>query len=108
MFNLYISSMFYLYKKDKEFKDKFNKSKGFCTKHYGLLYQKALEQLNGTVQEEFIHDINKLYIENMKRVRDDLEWFTDKFDYRYANEPWKNSKDALPRTIIKTNSHVVE
>ena len=38
----------------------------------------------------------------MKRVTDDLEWFIDKFDYRHKDEPWKNSKDALPRAITKT------
>ena len=26
-----------------------------------------------------------------------------KFDYRYKDEPWKNSKDALVRTMYKTN-----
>ncbi len=40
----------------------------------------------------------------MKRVTDDLEWFTDKFDYRNEDKPWKNSKDALPRSMNKTNS----
>ena len=54
--------------------------------------------------KDFIRELDSLYLDNMKRVRDDLDWFVDKFDYRYANEPWKNSKDALPRTISKTNS----
>ena len=108
MFSLYISSLFYLYKREDAFRKKFKESQGFCTKHFGLLYDQALKQLSGTVQENFLSDLNKLYLDHMKRVRDDLEWFTDKFDYRYANEPWKNSKDALPRTIIKTNSTNVE
>ena len=43
-----------------------------------------------------------------KEMQKDLEWFTDKFDYRNADAPWKNSKDALPRTIQKTNSINVE
>ena len=47
-------------------------------------------------------------VENFKRVRDDLEWFTDKFDYRNADADWKNSKDALIRAIQKTNSLFVE
>ena len=28
-------------------------------------------------------------------------WFTKKFDYRNAQEPWKNSRDALPRGMRK-------
>ena len=44
----------------------------------------------------------------MKRVKEDLDWFIDKFDYRYKNEPWKNSKDALPRMLCKVNSLAIQ
>jgi hypothetical protein len=44
----------------------------------------------------------------MQRVNDDLEWFINKFDYRFQDEPWKNSKDAIPRTIIKTNHSILQ
>ena len=44
----------------------------------------------------------------MERVNGDIGWFIDKFDYRFKNEPWKNSKDALPRGIIKANHTFVE
>ena len=47
-------------------------------------------------------------MDSLKEMQKDLEWFTDKFDYRNADAPWKNSKDALPRTIQKTNSINVE
>lgn len=108
MFALHISSLLYLYKKEEEFRNKFRKSKGFCSKHYGLLYQEGQKYFSGAMSEQFITDLNQVYLENLKRVRDDLEWFTDKFDYRNADAPWKNSKDALPRTIIKTNSINIE
>jgi len=48
--------------------------------------------------------LNTLYLDNIKRVRDDLNWFINKFDYRFVNEPWKDSKDALPKAIVKINS----
>ncbi|MCR5520278.1 MAG: DUF6062 family protein, partial [Lachnospiraceae bacterium] len=38
----------------------------------------------------------------------DVEWFTDKFDYRNVDAPWKNSKDALVRGILKLNGARVE
>ncbi len=104
IYERYIVTLFYLYKNDADFKKKFQSSKGFCTNHYALLYEKAAENLKGNELEEFTTSLNKIYLENMKRVRDDLEWFTDKFDYRYVNEPWKNSKDALPRAMQKINS----
>lgn len=100
----YLITVFYLYKKENEFRDLFKSSKGVCNRHYADLYAMAPNELNGEVLQNFIGDLNQLYLNNMKRVRDDLDWFIDKFDYRYANEPWKNSQDALPRTILKTNS----
>lgn len=104
VFDRHVATVFYLYEKESEFRAKFAASKGFCSSHYALLYEDAQTQLSGKLQTEFIDVLNRLYLENMKRVRDDLDWFIDKFDYRYADEPWKNSKDALPRTLQKTNS----
>ena len=103
-FERYVVTVFYMYKNDADFRTKLKNSKGFCTGHYGLLYELAPSNLSGTMLEDFISDINNLYIENFKRVRDDLDWFIDKFDYRYVNEPWKNSKDALIRAMLKINS----
>lgn len=103
-FERYIATIFYLYKTEDDFKTTFRSSKGFCTKHYGMLYQLAGSNLSGNTLTSFIEDLNTLYLDNMKRVRADLEWFKDKFDYRYQDAPWKNSKDAVPRTILKTNS----
>ena len=108
VFQRYINTVFYLYEREEDFRVKFKQSKGFCNKHYALLVSEASKQLSGRMLSEFSEALNQSYLENMKRVRDDLEWFIDKFDYRYAEEPWKNSRDALPRTIIKVNGTEVE
>ncbi len=105
-FERYIATIFHLYHTEQAFRDKFKASKGFCTNHYKILYREASVQLGGEELNSFLKGLNELYLENMKRVRDDLEWFINKFDYRYANEPWKNSKDALTRAMQKTNSIV--
>lgn len=104
IFDRYLVTIFHCYKNDEEFRKIFRKSKGFCTRHYGDLYEMAPEELSGSLLQDFISDINKLYLDNMKRVQEDLEWFTDKFDYRNQDAPWKNSKDALPRSMTKINS----
>ena len=44
-----------------------------------------------------------IFEQNLDRTIEDVEWFIKKFDYRYKDEPWKNSKDALVRTMYKTN-----
>ena len=104
IFARYLATIYHCYEHDEEFRRKFAASKGFCTKHFGMLYEGAPSSLSGKRLPEFIKTLNEVYLTNMKRVTDDLEWFTDKFDYRNEDEPWKNSKDALPRSMNKTNS----
>ncbi|MDD6035434.1 MAG: DUF6062 family protein [Lachnospiraceae bacterium] len=108
VFERYLATVFYLYEREEEFRRKFSQAKGFCNKHYALLYEQAPLQLSGKLSVEFCETLSKIYLENMKRVRDELDWFIDKFDYRYADAPWKNSRDALPRAILKINSTEVE
>ena len=107
-FDRYVDTIFHMWKKDPEFKDTFKSSKGFCTYHYGILYDTSVTKLSKNQCEEFIEALNHLYFENMERVNGDIGWFIDKFDYRFKNAPWKNSKDALPRGIIKANHTFVE
>lgn len=104
IFARYLATIYHCYDHDEEFRRKFAASKGFCTKHFGMLYEGAPSSLSGKRLPEFIKTLNEVYLTNMKRVTDDLEWFTDKFDYRNEDKPWKNSKDALPRSMNKTNS----
>ncbi len=107
-YDRYLATIFYLYDTDSAFRDKFGKSKGFCMKHYGELHGMAAAKLSGRNLEEFETALNRITLENFKRVRDELEWFTDKFDYRNADAPWGNSKDALIRALQKTNGLFVE
>ena len=106
-FERYIATVLHLYKNDSNFKDKFINSIGFCLKHYEMLYNKGIEVLKGSTLYSFIQDLNKVTIDNLKRVDADLDWFIDKFDYRYNDEPWINSKDAIERTITKVNGIVI-
>ncbi len=100
-FERYIDTVFFLYRKEDKFRTKVADSKGFCSEHYGMLYDAAPHFLSGKELEEFTKLLDKLYIENLKRVCDDIEWYTEKFDYRNADAPWKNSKDAIIRTALK-------
>lgn len=107
-FDRYIDTVFHLWKKDPDFKTKFKNCKGFCTYHYGVLYDYGSTKLSKDAYSEFLDYLNEVYFENMERVNGDIGWFIDKFDYRFKNEPWKNSKDALPRGIIKTNHTIID
>jgi hypothetical protein len=42
------------------------------------------------------------------KLRDDIDWFCKKFDYRYDSEPWYDSRDAVERAIkfLRADLHV--
>src|SRR5574344_1568340 len=103
MFKRYIRTIHYLWEKDEAFRNKYASSKGFCTKHYQDLIEQAPLNMSGSALDDFIETTNKIYMENMERVTEDLSWFIDKFDYIHKDDPWKNAKDALPRAITKLN-----
>lgn len=107
-FHRYITTVFYLWKNDEEFRKTYENSKGFCNEHYRLLTEEAPKQLMGKQAEEFLAVTDRIYLDNMMRVRDDVAWFINKFDYRYQEEPWKNAKDSLPRALTKLNGIVPE
>ena len=99
----YLGTTLYLYKKEPEFREKFNHSKGFCQKHAAELIEKGRSTLSGAELQKFYETVVSLYKENIKRVAEDLDWFANKFDYRYKDEPWKNAKDSIERAAVKTN-----
>ena len=107
-FERYIDTIMYLYKQDESFRKKYAGSRGFCVSHYGMLVDAAAKGLSGEVYERFIKETNGAFISGLERVRDDVEWFVNKFDPKYANEPWKNAKDSLPRAITKVASLLPE
>ena len=107
-FRHYLATYFYLWKKDPAFQDVFKNGKGYCLDHYLMLLDSAANYLSGASLEEFLSVLKAQEKENLTRVADELEWFTLKFDYRYTDKPWGNSKDALPRTILKVNGQFVD
>lgn len=91
----------YLYKTEAEFKNRVLASKGFCLPHFYLVLSKLESSLSGKATEAARNEICELEIRNLERINEEVNWFTKKFDYRFTNEPWKNSKDAPKRAILK-------
>ena len=58
--------------------------------------------------EEFVSLINELYITNLERVRDDVAWFINKFDYKYQDEPWYSARDSVIRSMVKASSVILD
>ena len=101
----FIENILFLYETEPDFKQKFLSSKGFCLNHYKLLITKAKKHLKANTLKEFCVNLSKLEKENFLRLNEEIDWFTKKFDYRFAKEDWKTSRDAVPRGCKKIGSY---
>lgn len=96
----YYTTFFYMIK-EADFRQKVENSKGFCMHHFGKLLEQAEGKLKEGQREWFYETVLHLMKEHLARVQEDLDWFIDKFDYRNASAPWKNSQDAVQRAMQK-------
>lgn len=97
----YIATFFYLYENDSQFVEKIKNGKGFCLCHMNKLLESATKYLKKDAADEFVQTLFDIQDKNLARIEEDISWFVDKFDYRYKDADWKESKDAIPRTIQK-------
>ena len=94
-----IATICYLYETDYEFRKKFEAQPYFCMPHYRAMLDYASKKMNKRNYSEIYssaYKIQKSYIESLSG---DVSWFCKKFDYRYDEEPWYNSKDSVKRAI---------
>ena len=92
-----LATAVYLWETDHEFRKKFAKAPYFCLPHYRSMIDYASKKMSKGNFKEFYkiaHGIEKKYV---TELRSDVSWFCKKFDYRYDEEPWYNSKDSIPR-----------
>lgn len=100
-FEDYIKVFFGMYKKDADFRDKVKNGQGFCLSHFGILCEAADNSLDEASLKDFYDNMLPLMLENMTRVREDIGWLIEKYDYRNKDADWKNSKDANQRGMQK-------
>jgi len=99
--NRYLYTTLHLFTHDAAFRKAFEESRGVCLKDAACLLRMAAEKLGSRERAEFAAALEKGMRENLRRVEEELEWFTLKFDYRNADKPWNNSRDALERAVTK-------
>ena len=100
----YAYTLLHLYTHDSAFKAAFETSRGVCLKDAALLLEMADEALSGQALADFVRDLCAALEKTMRKNETDLEGFTLKFDYRNADKPWNNSRDALERAVTKLRS----
>ena len=102
----YIATFFYLYEKDTEFREKIKSGKGFCLPHMGALLHEAPGYLKGKLLDDFTSELFEIQSRNLDRIEEDISWFVEKFKYENQDKDWKESKDAIPRTIQKLTGYM--
>lgn len=96
-----IRTFIYLIQKEPEFLAQLQQSKGFCLPHFADLLEACQESFSEAEKERVIPVLYQLMEENLERIQEDINWFIDKYDYRNKDADWKNSRDAIPRTMQK-------
>ncbi len=96
----YFTAFFHMVK-DEEFRQRVENCKGFCLRHFPMMLRQASEKLPNAQHDWFYPTVFSVMEENLSRVKADLDWFIEKFDYRNATADWKNSRDAVPRAMQK-------
>ena len=90
-----------LYGTNAEFQRMFDSSKGFCLPHLALVLDLAQKTLPAAQADTFAKAVAAVELPNLERLSKELEWFTLKYDFRNADKPWGNSRDAVERSINK-------
>lgn len=106
-FQSYLYTFIHLYRTDAAFVKAFSDSKGLCIPHTAVLLNAAQSELSGEQFTELQSLLLKKIRLNLEKTIEDLDFFTRKFDYRNADLPWGNSKDANERMINLINGHCI-
>lgn len=95
----YYKTVAQLFIREKGFLKTLLSCKGFCLKHYAelLRYSSAA----GFATKEYLSVLSSVQSRNFERVREDLNKFCLKHDYRNANEPLGKAETAIPHMRIK-------
>lgn len=99
-----LDTFVYMLRNDPAFCEKLLNSKGFCLHHFADVLRVCEEKLKPQEKETWITKLGELVNRNLDRIQGDVDWLIEKFDYRNQDADWKQSKDAVQRTMQKINS----
>ena len=94
-----VDTAVYLWETDEAFATKLKAQPYFCLPHYRKVLSYGQRRLGKKKQPEFAKACAAVVESYFDELQKDVSWFCKKFDYRYAEEPWYNSKDAVERAF---------
>ena len=100
----------YLWQRDEAFREKLRAQPYFCLPHYRMLLAYGGEHIQKKLLSSFASDLAGVVEPYLDKLSEDVSWFCKKFDYRFHDEPWNDSKDAIERAIrfLRADLHTGE
>ena len=92
---------FFVLLKHGDFRKKVEQGKGFCMRHFITMLEQAHHKLPKGQREWFYDTVLQLMLENLSRVKGDIDGFVGMFDYRQVGKAGANTKDAVSRAMEK-------
>ena len=96
-----------LWEKDDDFKKKLAAQPYVCLPHYKEFLEYGRRRFGKKQMPDFVKAVSSVVEPYFAKLSEDVSWFCKKFDYRYDEEPWYDSKDAVERAIkfLRGNIH---
>ena len=91
----YYKTIAQLFSREPEFIKLFMVSKGFCIEHYTSLLKYV--SYAGNLKNDYAEALFKVQKRNFERIKQEVNLFCNKHDYRNANMPLGSAQTALPR-----------
>ena len=91
----YYKTIAELFSREPEFIKLFVCSKGFCLEHYSNLLKYC--SYAGGLKNDYAEALYNLQKKNFSRIKEEINIFCNKHDYRNANMPLGSAQTALPR-----------
>ncbi len=89
-----------LFVSDGTFRKKCADQPCFCIDHYAQFLSMAQQKLKGKDFALLYKTVLQVEEKYMAKIKENVSFFVKKFDYRYADEPWGDAKDAVEKAII--------
>ena len=89
----------YLWETDEDFRRKCKKQKGYCIPHFARFLESAKDRMKKNTFASFykaVYDVENAYLAD---TSEKLSRFVKSFDYRNANVPIDDARDAVERSI---------
>jgi len=92
-------NIIYVFSADPAFRTLFSEQPYFCLPHWRAMLETAKAKLSKKEYSEFSKASAAVVLPYFDSLNEDVSWFCRKFDYRFAEEPWGNSKDSVERAL---------